>query len=74
MRSFIVRVYRRRGGELSGTVQAVGEAAGGAAGPPAAFASAGELLQRMSTEPRPATRGSAAVHVGKPGKPLKPGR
>jgi len=69
MRSFIVRVYRRRGGELSGTVQAVGDAAGGAAGPAAAFASAGELLQQMGPAPRPANKGPAAVHGAKPAKP-----
>jgi hypothetical protein len=73
MHSFIVRVYRRRGGELSGTVQAVGVAAG----PAAAFGSGGELLQQMNTAPRAPTKRSAVTDPSGPSQPpkrAKPGR
>lgn len=52
MRSFIVRVYRRQpGGELSGTVQAVGAAA--QLIPAASFASVTEPLQQIGVPARP---------------------
>lgn len=48
MRSYIVRVYRRRGGlEFSGTVEAVAASGAEAGRPPQAFASAGDLLSLM---------------------------
>jgi hypothetical protein len=62
MRSFIVRIYRRRrDGELTGTVQAVGDAPQ----PAAAFASGLELLQQMALPPRPKGRHQAGA-AGEP--------
>jgi hypothetical protein len=63
MRSFIVRIYRRRrDGELTGTVQAVGDEGQ----PAAAFASGLELLQQMALPPRPKGGPAPGAAAGEP--------
>ena len=73
MHSYIVRVYRRRGGrEFSGTVEAVDAGRSAAGQPfqaPRAFASAADLLalmqaRRAAPPPPPSAHGDAAPAGG----------
>ncbi len=57
VRSFIVRIYRRRGGrELSGTLEPVDPHDAGARPPPQGFANDEELVRLMQAGRRPAAR------------------
>jgi hypothetical protein len=57
VRSFVVRIYRRRGGgELSGTLEVVDGRPAGRQPGPLAFASEAELVRLMHGERPPAPR------------------